>query len=1043
MEFEQGMTDKINRRGFIKTSVAGSAGVLMASCDNDPVEELIPLLIPPDDYVPGEAFNFATVCQECPAGCGMVIRTREGRAVKAEGNPAQSTNGGALCAIGQASLQGLYNPMRTPGPFYREKGQKQAITWEQGITDFALQIRRLQRSELNSKIVYFSRPDSGTLPALIDRFWRKIENAQQIKFDMSPINSMFEANSRLFNQREIPFYAFDKARTLVNFGADFMESWGNPVEQMAGYGVSQTFDGKAKGRSYYISPLLSLTGTNADFHTLCRPGDELSICLSIVRLLVPDSNSLTPPEKLGLLDKLVDYKPKVVSAQTGMSSETIKNLAAEIGTNGDSLVIGGGTAAADENSTHLQEAIGLLNWVAGNIGRSVVFGSGDTHRHHDLKELPSIVRAMERGEVGMIIFDNVNPVYALPESSGFQKALPKVPAIINLSTIEDETSQLSTLHLPISHFLECWGDLNPRHGSYRLQQPVMSPVPGFDTIPKGDLFLKLGKILYPDDFESIDFPSYLKNAWKLIHKQRSPGLPFEQFWQNVRQSGGIYAEPKAKKVTINLKGTAFYPLKKPKEQLTLLAVNSLFHHANGYTGDKYWLYEIPDPVTQVVWDNCLQIHPETAAKLGIKNQELVEIANGRGSTLKMGALIYPGINKNCIAIQTGYGRKIPFPDYTHYKRDLFIPTKTSDPNRLKEITPGVNVAKLLDFKQDPLSGDLVYHTPAIIVKPLGIKSDLVTVDGQFRRSKENHGKAGSIDRSQKGRGLVRSVPLSELRNDLKKDHPSHQDQNSITATESQPDFYPSMQESVKNHPFNLRGKDTPDYYQPYRWEMTIDLDRCTGCSACVVACYAENNIAVVGKERQAVGREMAWLRIERYFDREESTGRLVTHYNPQMCNQCENAGCEPVCPLFATYHNPDGINAMVYARCAGTRYCANNCIYKSRRFNWRTYLFPDPLHMQLNPDVTVRSKGVMEKCTFCIQRIKDAKELAKREKREVRDDEIRTACQQTCPTNAIRFGNGQRSNTAVSLVKNNKRAYQQLEELNFKPSITYLKKVIS
>ena len=225
--------------------------------------------------------------------------------------------------------------------------------------------------------------------------------------------------------------------------------------------------------------------------------------------------------------------------------------------------------------------------------------------------------------------------------------------------------------------------------------------------------------------------------------------------------------------------------------------------------------------------------------------------------------------------------------------------------------------------------------------------------------------------------------------------------------------------------------------------LTIDLDRCTGCSACVVACYAENNIAVVGKERQAVGREMAWLRIERYFDREESTGRLVTHYNPQMCNQCENAGCEPVCPLFATYHNPDGINAMVYARCAGTRYCANNCIYKSRRFNWRTYLFPDPLHMQLNPDVTVRSKGVMEKCTFCIQRIKDAKELAKREKREVRDDEIRTACQQTCPTNAIRFGNGQRSNTAVSLVKNNKRAYQQLEELNFKPSITYLKKVIS
>jgi molybdopterin-containing oxidoreductase family iron-sulfur binding subunit len=254
-------------------------------------------------------------------------------------------------------------------------------------------------------------------------------------------------------------------------------------------------------------------------------------------------------------------------------------------------------------------------------------------------------------------------------------------------------------------------------------------------------------------------------------------------------------------------------------------------------------------------------------------------------------------------------------------------------------------------------------------------------------------------------------------------------------------FYDPIAENVRKAVKKV-GKQTPVYNDPYKWEMIIDLDRCTGCSACVAACYAENNIPLVGKDRSNVGREMSWLRIERYFEKNQQTGKLETYYSPQMCQQCDNAGCEPVCPVFATYQTPDGLNAMIYNRCVGSRYCSNNCVYKQRRFNWRSYQFPSPLHLQLNPAVSVRSKGVMEKCTFCQHRIREMKDLAKDRGRDVNDGEIQTACQQACPADAIRFGNILDKNSKIRQIKEkSRRQYIQLPELNFQPAITYLKKV--
>ncbi|MBU2512243.1 4Fe-4S dicluster domain-containing protein [bacterium] len=1038
------MNNKLDRRGFLKTTAVGGATALLTACNNDPVEDLIPFLIPPDDFVPGKSIHFATICKECPAQCGMVIRTREGRAVKAEGNPLHPLNRGSLCAVGQASLQGLYNPNRVKHPFKRTKeGSTAEITWEQGLDEVSSRIRQIEDSGSGQRILYLSRPGAGTLIELIDNLVRQLKSANRIVFDMTPVNSLLEAGNLVFGKKEIPLFRFEKAKRLINFGADFMESWLNPVESMRAFSESHSYSEGRAGKYIHIAPHISLTGTNADDQLICRPGDEILICLSLAYLLTTRSKTIGSQERTRLLASLSPYQPEKISTTAGFGSSTLNRIAEEIGVGGNSLVIGGGNCAAGVDNTKFQAAIYLVNFLAGNIGKTIQFGTGSAYPRHDLKEFAAAIKQMKQGRIGMVIFDNVNPVYAFPKEADLKEALNHVPYIVSLSTSADETSEFADIHLPVSHPLESWGDSNPRKGIFGLQQPVMSKVPGYQTLEAGELILGMGKRLNLMGFEAPGFYHHLKESWK--HRFMNQGAPteFEPFWKRSLQEGGWFEAFQPQSVKLSIDPSLFTSVSRQGNGMRLLPVNTVFHNANGYSGDKPWLLEVPEPVTQTVWDSWAAIHPVTAKNLGVNNRDLIRVSNGKGRSITIAVWLYHGMSENCVAISTGMGRKIKFPDYTHYKRDLFIPTKTSDPKRLKEIIPGVNPMDLLSVEFDQLSGDLVLCMTEVEITSLGRQSDLVTVDGHYRPSKSHDQKQNQPDLGQKGRNLVRADHIRELTGDHGKsrDHHLKDRHYSVENNENKRSFYGKMSDTVKKHPYNLTARETPEYYNPYRWEMAIDLDRCTGCSACVVACYAENNIAVVGKERQSVGREMSWLRIERYFDRDEKTNRVTTNFSPQMCNQCENAGCEPVCPLYATYHNPDGINTMIYARCAGTRYCANNCIYKSRKFNWRSYIFPSPLHLQLNPDVTVRDKGVMEKCTFCIQRIKDVKELAKRENRQVREGEIKTACQQACPSRAITFGNGQDKSSAVSTLKMDKRAYQQLAELNFKPAVTYLKKI--
>ncbi|HUJ75775.1 MAG TPA: molybdopterin dinucleotide binding domain-containing protein, partial [bacterium] len=604
-----------------------------------------------------------------------------------------------------------------------------------------------------------------------------------------------------------------------------------------------------------------------------------------------------------------------------------------------------------------------------------------------------------------------NPAYSLPPSTKVAEALSKVDFIVSLSPAQDETTKVSHLVLPGQSALERWGDAMPQRGVYSLQQPVMAPI--YPVKSAEDTLLAVAAALGVGQFKATPtYRDYLRGAWQQVQKEVGAGGDFDSFWRDSLRRGGVFKQVSfAGGVRLNgeaLSGLAPEP-KLEGEGMVLLATASL-RHRDGRGASNPWLQEIPDPVSQVVWDSWAEINPRVAEKMGIGHGDLVRLTSPHGS-VEVAAYLHYGVHDDAIAIPLGQGHS-----GSGRNADGF----------------GVNVLSLLPPAFDRVSGQLAYLSTRVKVErtsaalqPSGFAYTLTKRSdergpGLPKFLPENDGSPRQL-----GRGIIQTMTVDEV----KEGHEPEREEALTTE-----DFYPP------------REKNTPGYHNPYRFAMTVDNDRCTGCSACVAACYAENNIAVVGRERNGLGREMSWIRIERFWAGEGDSFRVLMQ--PMFCQQCSNAGCEPVCPVYATYHNPDGLNAQVYNRCVGTRYCSNNCSYKVRRFNWFTYEWEAPLHLQLNPDVTVRSKGVMEKCTLCVQRIQRAKMHAESEQRIVREGEITPACVQTCPTHALTFGNLADPNSAVSKkalrgehAKERVRQYEVLQETRNMPAMTYLRKV--
>jgi molybdopterin-containing oxidoreductase family iron-sulfur binding subunit len=965
----------MHRREFFNiVGVAGTAAA-MAGCQQVG-ETLLPLVVPNEHIVPGVATWFASVCRECPAGCGVIARNREGRVVKLEGNPDHPVSQGALCVRGQAALQQLYHPDRFVGPQRREGAAFKPVAWDEALKTVTGKIAELHGGGRGQSVALVSQLESGSLGVLMDRWTQALGARPRVTFEPFGFEAIRAASRIVFNRDAVPHYAFDEAEVVLSFGADFVETWISNVEHSGGLKRMQAFGAGKAGTVIHVEPRQSLTAANADEWVRNAPGTEGLLALAVLKLLVDEGRA-----DRRFADAVAGIDAKKVAEESGVPFDTIRHVAAVFARAKSALAVGGGVAVTGTNATATLVAINLLNAAVGAPGRTLRFGPDGAHaKVTPYAEVANLVGALAKGEVGVLLLGpRVNPAFTLPGGLKFAEAVAKVPLVVSFANQPDETTALAHLVLPDVHWLETWGDYAPREGVTGLMQPTMSPIR--DSRPIGDVLLRIAReVLGSEEGKGplpwASFEQYLKSAWEPLVKGEPNG------WEQALQRGGVWRQTAA--VTVTAKAApveaAAPKLEGDAGGLTLLAYPS-FRFYDGRSAGAAWLHETPDTMTQAVWDAWVEVPTATASKLGVSNGDVVRVSSPHGA-LELPAYVSATLHPSAVAIPIGH-RYAPY----HLAQKYVAAPATS-----------LNPLALLGGAPDPTSGGAVFLGVKVTLTRTGARRPLAILQATH---------------DQDHRELAQHVDLRTAR------------EQALRGQRKPHDF-------ISLYP--------PQRYPGYRWGMAIDVDRCVGCQACVVACQAENNIPVTGKADCAYGRQLQWLRIERWAE-----GKADHPHNmflPMLCQHCEVAPCEPVCPVFAAYRTEEGLNGQVYNRCVGTRYCGNNCPYHVRRFNWWNYEFPAPLEVQLNPDVTVRQLGIMEKCTMCIQRIVAGKDRARDEKRLVRDGDIQTACQQTCPVQAITFGNLKDDRSEVSRLAHSPRAYHVLEEIGTRPSVAYLKKVV-
>jgi anaerobic selenocysteine-containing dehydrogenase/Fe-S-cluster-containing dehydrogenase component len=990
----------VKRRDFLKVLGVSTAATTMLGCASEKVEKLIPYLISPDQTVPGVSTYYATTCRECSVGCGVIAETRDGRTIKLEGNPDHPVNRGALCARGQSALQGLYNPDRYRGPMVRRNGRLEPVGWDQALALFAQKINETRSRGGAASTVFINQHESGSFPGFLDAWLAGFGMPAHLSYDAGADHAAIAANRQSYGVAW-PKLDFRAARLVVSIGADFLDGWGAMVPQQLDFADARASH-ETSPRFIYVGPRRSLTGLNADQWIDCKPGSEMAI----VRMLA------------GQL-------PIEAAAQaTGVSVSVLTAFAREFaGTKPNMVVAGGGGS----DGLEVAVAANALNQSQGNVGVTIKPNEGylGFDRMASPAELRALTDRMNSGGVALLMVRGANPAFTLPRSVGFAGAMAKVPFKVSFSSYPDETTELVDLILPDHHSLEQWGNAESVRGTISLQQPTMDPV--FDTRATSDVLIAIGKT-DPGSaarYQMNDYRSWLIGRFPGGAAGLTAALPRGIVTGSLGEPATARPVPTVRAAqSIEQSSGNMYLVVYPHPLL-----------GDGRGANKPWLQEIPDPVTKICWQTVAEMNPATAERMGLAGGDLVTVQTSAGS-LTLPVLRYPGMQRDTVAIATGRGH----------------------PHAGRYAKSGFNPLEILPAAEDRAGGVAFVSTKANVSKAGG-NAQLVTTEGSAR---------------QHGRGIGRAIAIA----DLKSGH--HEEAGGHHAAEMPGDashkFLPGLRAPVANDAqgeqgdaqSNDKGMYDPNHWSGMarrRWAMTIDLSRCTGCSACVSACYAENNIPTVGADWQGAkvlpdrtgfganilrSREMAWIRIERYYEGGEDGGAdFDTRFVPMMCQHCGNAPCEPVCPVYATYHAPDGLNVQVYNRCVGTRYCSNNCPYKVRYFNWfgygeparSQYAFPEPLNWQLNPDVTVRGKGVMEKCTFCVQRIRRAEDRAGAEKRALNPDEFTTACAASCPSRAITFGDAADERWTVTQLAKDARAYHVFEELNTYTAVVYLKKV--
>jgi len=962
---ENGITkSEFNRKSFL-TVMGASMAMAGVNCVKEPVEKIVPYLVRPPEAQPGIPVYYATARVNDQGVLPMLVKTREGKPIKIDGHDDHPVTSGAMTADGFATIWDLYDPDRVKKSLKKNGNDLVEIA----TVDAIMEAAKLVKEAKNIRVLSYGSFSPSERKAAT-AFLRKA-GAKKVTYDSTGvIQDIIKGEERSFGRGIVPQYRYDKADFILSIEADFLGTWLSPETNTKLFSKKRNPDSKMS-KLVVAEAMMSLTGANADQRLSIKAGTHTAFALGLVYLLLPGSKYAGN----GTIKQLVnEFTPENVEKITGVKSDTLKLVSEELGKHkGSSLVIAGGVSAQSGRSGDMQVLANLLNSMMGNDGNTII-SSVPVKDENDLSsqsELVNLISEMKAGSVDLLIIDQANPVFDLPEASGFAEALKGVKNIVVIANHLDETASQASLVVASNHFLESWND-GYSSGVYTIAQPVIRPL--FDTISSGEFWLKLSgsESTFYDFIRSETAPTYLTGS-------------FNSTWEKAVKNG-FFVSRSGSGSSRSFNVNALSAIKVASYSKATLNLYESVQMRDGRGSNISFRHELPDPITKITWDNYVAVSPADARENSWRMGDILELTSNSKS-ITAPVFIQPGLQKGSYAIAIGYG-------HTRFGQ-------VSD-------NVGVNARKLVQFNADGLIAS-------------GIEVDVKKVDdGYTLATTQRHP-------SMEGRGIARYASQEEYK------------KNPKAGVEE----FDEHLEGVGLYPIHPYS-ELSDNNDNYKWGLNIDLSKCTGCSACVLSCYSENNVATTGKHNVSVGKEMSWLRIDRYYEGEvENPG---TFFVPVMCQHCENAPCENVCPVNATSHSYEGLNDIAYNRCVGTRYCLNNCPFKVRRFNWYENWegkLKDPQQFALNPDVTVRTRGVIEKCSMCVHRINEQRQQAKIEGRKIDEEDLKTACQQGCPADAITFGDLGNKKTTVYKNRHSERSYRLLDEINVRARVSYLSKIIN
>ncbi|MFT4659921.1 MAG: MoCo/4Fe-4S cofactor protein with predicted Tat translocation signal [Patiriisocius sp.] len=998
------------RRDFLKFLGFSVGAATLAACET-PVTRVIPYVVKPDNVTPGMPTYYASTYSSGGDYASILVKTREGRPIFISGNPDHGVGKPNARIIG--SVLSLYNSERLLSPM----AAGSASTWSAVDSEIGSKLAAVAASGKEICILS-STVNSPTAKKAISKFAGEYNGAQfnHVVLEANSLEAIPKANEISFGQAMVPHYDFAKSRVIVSVGADFLNDWLLTTEYAGAYAASRNVENDWMSNHFQYESIMSVAGSNADHRFQIKPSQEGLVLASIYNQIAGGTLS-------GVDTSSVD----------AMTADAVAALKAS---KGKSLVICGA------NDVHLQLLTNKINEALNSYGSTINKNVQVNIQGGNSEEVNSLLSRMKSGQVGALLISDCNPSYVL--GSAFDEAIENVGTSVSFSQYMDETATKCNFSCPTDHFLESWNDYNIKTGHYSVAQPTINRL--YDTRQFEESLLKWSG-------SSETYYKFLKDNWSNnLFASQSKYSSSTDFWNNVVHNSAVQlsmsnatemseddptmadAAPIAQSVSMSQIASSITAKSGGAFELILYTKTGI---GNGDHANNPWMQELPDPITKVCWDNYITMSISDAdgfkfnRYLGQEDPASMAKLTVGGSILELPVVVVPGQAKGTVGVALGYGRgangsNIGGASYVTGERGGYVLDDAEN-----RIPIGANAYTMVDRS----SGTANYRSLNVNIEGLGKDHPIALTQTQHTvLNRHSIVKETSFGTFKKGDRNLYNKPHTL---------PIHEGGKTVHKPIKEVDLWGA-------HPVEKIG---------HRWGMTIDLNTCTGCSACVTACHAENNVPVVGKDEVRRGRDMHWLRIDRYFS---SVGSKEDSYeeqefaeeNPQvvhmpmMCQHCNHAPCETVCPVAATTHSNEGLNQMVYNRCIGTRYCANNCPYKVRRFNWFNYkgyrkfteVNPaqnDMGRLVLNPDVTVRSRGVMEKCSMCVQRIQAGKLSAKIDGTPVKDGSIVTACAEACPTKAINFGDLNDNKSFVKVNSLDDRSYQAIEEVGTQPNIYY------